>query len=165
MPWLLPWLWWTLTCHHTTLQKANMGEQQDGSLLPFYQCSILHKYLLISLVISSILTTHSPFPPLIDPFIYLLFEAPTLMAGRAVAVISVSRSLWRCSEPYPLWHGDVWDWDVRQWNTDILKYFPLLIVAYLCFGYFLILEANEEQGRHICHSIINGKKHSIEAQI
>lgn len=29
------------------LQKANVGEQQDGVVVPFYQGSILYQYLLI----------------------------------------------------------------------------------------------------------------------
>lgn len=56
----------------------------------FYSTSIFIDILLGFLVY--LLHTH-PFP-LLDPFMFLLFEAPTLMAGTAEAVVTVPWSLW-----------------------------------------------------------------------
>lgn len=78
MPWLLPWLWWTLTCCYTMLQKANMGEQQDGALVPFYQCSIPYQYLFIFSWCFYYTYYTLSFPPLMDPFISCCLRLPLL---------------------------------------------------------------------------------------
>lgn len=136
MPWLLPWLWWTLTCCYTMLQKANMGEQQDGALVPFYQCSIPYQYLFIFSWCFYYTYYTLTFPPLMDPFIFLLFEAPTVMADRAVAVIAV---------PWCLWvHGDAqnhiplawWCLGLKQWYFKTFSTPHSFIFTFWLFSHF-----------------------------